>query len=238
LLLLAPAGYKKKVKKAKESTPIYNTSIKGKDEEGDRGEDGGGPTDGRGKDGAAEDNGGEGSEDEGSFQAKNNWADEEWDFFLQSQRRSKKDYGSPDAVQQHGYNSGIFALTNTFCLAFGFDLMCYGREDIDTLRRPGMLQSLTIRVSRESSHTACLICQPVELIDLVFHGRVALTMERTIQPAPKPPAPSQKPRAPKQSAPITLPPELTAPRYHKSRMISLTTTTTRLTHFTQKEVYP
>jgi hypothetical protein len=52
LLLLAPAGYKKKVKKAKESTPVYNTSIEGKDEEGDRGEDGGGPTDGRGKDGA------------------------------------------------------------------------------------------------------------------------------------------------------------------------------------------
>jgi hypothetical protein len=46
----------------------------------------------------AEDKGGEGGEDEDSFQTKKDWAEEEWDFFSQCQRRIKKEDGSPDAA--------------------------------------------------------------------------------------------------------------------------------------------
>ncbi|KAE9377374.1 hypothetical protein N431DRAFT_194416 [Stipitochalara longipes BDJ] len=71
------------------------------------------------------------------------WEVEEWDFFSQWQNRSKTTDESPHAPQQSdAYNCGMFALTSAFCLAFGFELLCYKGENIDLAKRPRIAAEL------------------------------------------------------------------------------------------------
>lgn len=45
--------------------------------------------------------------------------------------------GSRDIIQQKDlYNCGAFTVTNAFCLAFGYELLCYTPEDMDTHKKP------------------------------------------------------------------------------------------------------
>jgi hypothetical protein len=60
-----------------------------------------------------------------------------WNVFGQWSRRTKKEDGSPNCAQQKDrYNCGMFTITNAFCLAFGFDLLCYRQQDLDFGKRP------------------------------------------------------------------------------------------------------
>lgn len=44
------------------------------------------------------------------------------------------------AIQQKDfYNCGVFACTNALLLAFGYDLKCFGRRDLDQTRKPRMV---------------------------------------------------------------------------------------------------
>ncbi|CZR66313.1 uncharacterized protein PAC_16214 [Phialocephala subalpina] len=67
----------------------------------------------------------------------------EWPLYGQWSRRSMTDDESPDVPKQtDGYNCGVFALTNLFCLAFGYDLLCYEQADLTPLKRPNIVEEL------------------------------------------------------------------------------------------------
>lgn len=51
--------------------------------------------------------------------------------------------GSPDVpVQRDSHNCGLFTVTNAFNLAFGYDLLCYSKDDLDNLKRQRMCAEL------------------------------------------------------------------------------------------------
>lgn len=78
------------------------------------------------------------SEDDKEKQAK-----EHWNVFGQWSRRTTKKDGSPNCAQQKDrYNCVIFTITNAFCLAFGFDLLCYRPEDLNFGKRPRVAAEL------------------------------------------------------------------------------------------------
>ncbi|KAE8444564.1 hypothetical protein EG329_014488 [Mollisiaceae sp. DMI_Dod_QoI] len=66
-----------------------------------------------------------------------------WPIYGQWQKRTRTDDGSPDAPQQRdGFNCGVFTVTNAFCLAFGYDILCYNGFDLIDLKRPRILAEL------------------------------------------------------------------------------------------------
>ncbi|KUJ20823.1 uncharacterized protein LY89DRAFT_779519 [Mollisia scopiformis] len=66
-----------------------------------------------------------------------------WPLYGQWSQRTATDDGSPDAPQQSdSYNCGVFTVTNTFCLAFGYDILCYSQEDLPKLKRRRMTAEL------------------------------------------------------------------------------------------------
>ncbi|KAF8851801.1 hypothetical protein BDZ45DRAFT_133677 [Acephala macrosclerotiorum] len=66
-----------------------------------------------------------------------------WPLYGQWARRGHTTDGSPDVIRQaDGYNCGVYAVTNLFCLAFGFDLLCYETKDLTPLKRPNMVEEL------------------------------------------------------------------------------------------------
>jgi len=68
---------------------------------------------------------------------------ETWPLYTQDTQKSNETIdGSPDAARQGDYyNCGVFTVTNAFCMAFGFDLMCYRQRDLG-LKRDRMLLEL------------------------------------------------------------------------------------------------
>ncbi|KAL2063170.1 hypothetical protein VTL71DRAFT_6242 [Oculimacula yallundae] len=69
---------------------------------------------------------------------------ETWPLYTQWPLRSKDTFdGSPNVVRQKDfYNCGVFTVMNAMCLAFGYDMLCFGPEDLDPLKRPRMLMEL------------------------------------------------------------------------------------------------
>lgn len=54
---------------------------------------------------------------------------------------------SPNGPQQcDGYNCGAFTITNVFCLAFGYRILCYaqnqGQEDLERWKKPRVIFEL------------------------------------------------------------------------------------------------
>ncbi|KAH7323719.1 hypothetical protein BKA65DRAFT_567569 [Rhexocercosporidium sp. MPI-PUGE-AT-0058] len=68
-----------------------------------------------------------------------------WPIYGQWAYRGDDKYdGSPNCCRQgDDYNCGTMTVTNAFCLAFGFDLLCYRQRDIDTLKRPRMFAEMS-----------------------------------------------------------------------------------------------
>lgn len=67
-----------------------------------------------------------------------------WPLYGQWSRRSATDDDSPDMPRQSdGHNCGVILVTNAFCLAFGYDLLCYSQNDLDDLKRPRMASELS-----------------------------------------------------------------------------------------------
>ena len=63
--------------------------------------------------------------------------DGNWNIFGQWSSRLGTTDKSPNCCQQKDmYNCGTFVMTNAFCLAFGFDLLCYKPEDLNYGKRP------------------------------------------------------------------------------------------------------
>ncbi|CZT12961.1 uncharacterized protein RAG0_16594 [Rhynchosporium agropyri] len=66
---------------------------------------------------------------------------ETWPLFSQWSQQSA-DGGRNIAWQEGFYSCDNFPVMNAFCLTFGFDLLCYGPEDLDPHKRPWMLLEL------------------------------------------------------------------------------------------------
>lgn len=66
-----------------------------------------------------------------------------WNIFGQWSSRFGTTDKSPNCCQQKDmYNCGTFVMTNAFCLAFGFDLLCYRPEDLNRGKRPRIAAEL------------------------------------------------------------------------------------------------
>ncbi|KAH6707929.1 hypothetical protein BKA61DRAFT_739172 [Leptodontidium sp. MPI-SDFR-AT-0119] len=70
---------------------------------------------------------------------------ETWPLYTQRTERSDETLdGSPNLARQGDmYNCGLCTVTNAFCLAFGFDMLCWNGKDLDPLKRPCMLMELS-----------------------------------------------------------------------------------------------
>lgn len=67
----------------------------------------------------------------------------DWPIYGQWSMRSATTDGSADSAQQRDAHScGIFTVTNAFCLAFGYNLLCYDESDLDNLKRQRMAAEL------------------------------------------------------------------------------------------------
>ncbi|KAL5322420.1 hypothetical protein ACEPPN_010393 [Leptodophora sp. 'Broadleaf-Isolate-01'] len=70
-----------------------------------------------------------------------------WPIFGQWSARSLTKDKSPNGPQQcDGYNCGAFTITNVFCLAFGYRILCYaqnqGQEDLERWKKPRVIFEL------------------------------------------------------------------------------------------------
>jgi len=66
-----------------------------------------------------------------------------WNIFGQWSSRLGTTDKSPNCCRQKDmYNCGTFVMTNAFCLAFGFDLLCYREEDLNYGKRPRIAAEL------------------------------------------------------------------------------------------------
>jgi hypothetical protein len=89
----------------------------------------------------------------------------ECDMFGQWSRRARTKDRSPNCAQQQDqYSCGLFTMTNAFCLAFGFGLLCYRKKDLNYGKSPRIAAELDNEGLSEILHMICVICQMVPQI--------------------------------------------------------------------------
>jgi hypothetical protein len=79
------------------------------------------------------------------FGTKSESISQAWPIYGQWATRSERTTdGSPDVPSQRDqHNCGLFTVTNAFCLAFGYDLLCYSQDDLNDLKRRRMTAELS-----------------------------------------------------------------------------------------------